>query len=280
MRALWSGTISFGLVNIPIRVYSASEEKELSFHMLHKKDLSPVRFAKMCKRDGEEVPYNEIVKGYEYQKGEYVVVEEEDFVKANPKKTKTIEIQNFTLLDEVDTIYFSKPYYLEPDKGGSKAYKLLREALKRSKKVAVTEFVFHNKQHFGIVKAEGEVLVLYQLRYPSEIRSPDSLSLPKEEKVSDKEIKIALDLVEKQTETFNPKKYKDTYTEELQQVIDAKVKGKKPARKSKAPQATVSSDLMHLLQQSLTKSLNKKTPREEMRVPSTKKKSQIRRKSK
>src|SRR5262249_10175282 len=140
MRALWSGSLSFGLINIPVRIYSATEARALDFDMLHKKDLSPIRFARICKAEEKEVPWQEIVKGYEYQEGEYVVLDEEDFKRASVKKTKTIEIIDFVEEIEIDPVYYEKPYYLEPGKGADKAYVLLRESLKKSKKVAIARF--------------------------------------------------------------------------------------------------------------------------------------------
>ena len=282
MRPIWSGSLSFGLVNIPVRVYSAAEDHELDFHMLHKKDLSPVRYARVCKADGQEIPYNEIVKGYEYQKGEYVVVDEEDFKNANPKKTKTLEIQNFTHLVEIDPMYFERPYYLEPDKGASKGYALLREALKKGKKVAVVNFVFHNKEHIGAITTSGKALVLIQLRYHSNLRKADELNLPAQEKLSSKEVNTALDLVEKLTEKFQPEKYKDTYSDELHDAITAKLKGKKPAKKGKTPtKYTPAADLMQLLQESLKTSITKqKFTSEHLRSPSLKKGGSKKKKSK
>src|SRR5215211_1486354 len=143
MRALWTGSLSFGLINIPMKLYSATQEHGLNFDMLHKKDLSPIRYARICKADGKEIPYKDIVKGYEYQKGDYVVLVEEDFKRANIKKTKSIEMIEFTKESEINPLYYEKPYYLEPDKGADKAYVLLREALLKSKKVGIAKFVLH-----------------------------------------------------------------------------------------------------------------------------------------
>ena len=165
MRSIWKGALSFGMIHIPVRLYSASKSRELKFKLLHKKDLSEIRYARICKADGKEIPWEEIVKGYEYQKGDYVVLTEEDFEKADIKKTRTIEILDFTDENEIDTLYYSSPYYLEPEKGAGKAYALLREALKRSKKVAVGRFVFRHHEHLGVVRPHGDLLVLHQLRH-------------------------------------------------------------------------------------------------------------------
>lgn len=251
--------MSFGLINIPIRVYSASEDHVLEFDMLHKKDLSPIRYARICKLEQKEVPYADIVKGYEYAKDEYIIIDEEDFKNANPKKTRMIEIQYFISIDEVDSIYFDKPYFLEPDKKATKAFALFCEALRKSKKCALAMFVFHNKEHVGIVKPYEKVLLLQQLRYHTEIRTTQELVLPTAEKITAKELDIALQLIDHLSAPFQPEKYKDTYTEELMAIIEDKLKGKRPARKTKAPlPVTPATDLMNLLKESLQKDLQQK----------------------
>lgn len=253
MRAIWTGALSFGLVNIPIRLYSATEDHGLDFDMLHKEDLSPIRYARVCRADGKEVPYEDIVKGYEYEKGDYVVLDQEDFKKANVKKTKTIEIVDFVKEDEIDPIYFEKPYYLEPDKGAAKPYALLREAIKKSKKVALAKFVLRNREHIAVIKVSGNVLVLDQLRFDSEIRPPDSLNLPKSEKANTREIDMALSLIDQLSAHFKPEQYKDTYAQDLKAIIEEKAEGKKPKTKGKAPQPTEVRDLMAALRASLEK---------------------------
>lgn len=253
MKPIWNGSLSFGLVNIPVKVYVASEEHGIEFDMLHAKDHGPIRYARICTLDGKEIPYNEIVKGYEYEKGKYIIVKKEDFEKANVKKTSTIEIFSFALLDEIDPLYFVKPYYLEPDKKASKAYGLLRDALKKAKKVAVARYVFRNKEHVGIIWAHDDVLVLNQLRYHSEVRPHASLALPPKEKKIGKETEFAFKLIDKLTEPFKPEKYHDTYTEELVKTIKAKAKGKKVIAKGKAPTPSHTADLVQLLKESLGK---------------------------
>ncbi|MBX4187042.1 MAG: Ku protein [Candidatus Doudnabacteria bacterium] len=253
MRAIWSGALSFGLVNIPIKLYSATSGKTLSFDMLHKKDLSPIRYARVCRVDGKEIPYEDIVKGYEYQKGDYVVLTDEDFKKANVKKTKAIEIQDFVKENEIDPIYFEKPYYLEPEKGAAKAYVLLREALKKSKKIGIAKFVLRNREHLAVIKPFGNVLLLNQMRYQDEIRRPDDLNLPETKEAGKREIEIALALIDQLTSHFKPEEYHDTYTEELERVIKAKAKGKPIKAKGKEPQPTEVTDLMAMLRASLEK---------------------------
>lgn len=251
MRALWSGSLSFGLINIPVRLYSGTSDHGLSFNMLHKKDLSPIRYARICKADGKEIPYKDIVKGYEYQKGDYVVLLDEDFKRANLKKTKSIEILDFVEEKEIDPIYYEKPYYLEPGKGAEKAYVLLHESLKKSKKVAVARFVFHHREHIGVVKPYQQLLVLNQLRYESELRPFDQLNLHSV-KLAPQEVKMALKLIEHLSSHFHPKKYHDTYTEELETIIKEKAKGKKHRpSKGKEPKVTDVKDIMHMLKESL-----------------------------
>lgn len=254
MKAIWNGSIAFGLINIPIRVYPASEDHALEFHMLHKKDLSPIRFARICKAEGKEVAYQDIVKGFEFEKGEYVVIEDADFKAANSKKTSTIELQYFTESSQIDPIYYEKPYFLEPDKKSGKAYKLLWEGLLKSGKVAIGNFVFRNREHFGAILPLKEGLLLIQMRYPSEIRPFEELNLPKE-KTAPQELKMALTLIDQLTQNFQPEKHHDTYVEELMGVIEQKLKGAKPRKVKAAKSLHETGDLMALLQKSLEKSL-------------------------
>jgi DNA end-binding protein Ku len=253
MRAIWSGSLSFGLVNIPVKLYSATGENRLNLDMLHKKDLSPIRYARICRADGKEVPWEDIVKGYEYRTGDYVVLTDEDFKKANVEKTKAIEIEQFTKESEIDTIYFEKPYYLEPEKGAEKAYALLRESLKKSKKIGIAKFVLRNRERLAAIKPSGNVLVLEQMRFREEIRDPKELNLPDNKKASNKEIDMALALIQQLTEVFAPNKFKDTYIDELKQVIAAKAKGKPVKAKGRELKPTEVSDIMAMLKKSLEK---------------------------
>ncbi len=259
MRAIWTGALSFGLVNIPVRLYSATEDHGLDLDMLHKKDLSPIRYARICRVDGKEIPYDQIVKGYEYEKGDYVVLTDEDFQKANVKKTKTIDIIDFAKENDIDTIYFEKPYYLEPEKGAFKAYALLREAIKRSKKVGVAKFVLRNREHLAVIKPKGNVLVLNQLRFDEEIREPELKVPGKDEKASSREIDMALALINQLSEHFKPADYKDTYVQDVKQIINQKIKGKKPKAKNKEKDVapTEVHDIMAMLKQSLDKQKQK-----------------------
>lgn len=251
MRSIWSGTLSFGLINIPIRLYSGTDEHPFNFDMLHKTDLSPIRFARICKTEEKEVPYKDIVKGYEYQKGEYLVIEDEDFKKVISQKTDTIEIVSFAHEDEIDPIYFEKPYFLEPGKGADKSYALLRETLRKSKKVGVVKFVLRNRAHIGIIKPYQDAIILDQMRYATEVRQLEGLKLPSEKTISKKELDMALKLVEQLTDKFNPNAYEDTYAKDMQAVIDAKLKGAKPLKKAPPPKESKVHDIMSLLKASL-----------------------------
>ena len=252
MRAMWSGAVSFGLVNIPVRLYSATGgEAKLEFDLIHEKDKSPIRFARICKLEGEEVPYQELVRGYEYSDGEYVVLTDEDFQKANVTRTRAIEILDFVKETEIDDIFFEKPYFLEPDKGAAKPYALLREALRQSGMVGIARFVLRNREHIAAIRPSGNALVLDQLRYLSEIRSAEGLKLPEAVDLDQREMDLARALVNQLTDEWKPEKYHDTYTEELRQLIEEKAAGRVPAPKGEEPKPTEVVNLMDVLKQSL-----------------------------
>lgn len=251
MRSIWKGSVSFGLVNIPVQMYTASHEKEFSFVLLHKKDHSTIRYARICKAENKEVPWNEIVKGYEYDKGDFVVLQDEDFEKANLRKTKTIEVLHFVDENEIDSLYYSKPYFLEPDKNAGNAYTLLREALKKSHKVGLAKYVLRNREHLAVIKVYQNMLVLIQLRYQTEITLPEKLKIPSDEKAKSKEIEMAVKLIDQMTIPFKPDRYRDTYTDELMQVIKQKAKGRLVHPKTAEPPNTKVHDIMSLLKASL-----------------------------
>ena len=231
-------------------MYSATAGTEMDFNYLHKEDLSPIRYAKVCRKDGKEIAYEDIVRGYEYQKGDFVVLTDEDFKMANVEKTQMIDVVSFVQEKEVDLVFSEKPYYLEPVKGSEKAYVILREALKKSGKVGVAKFVMRGREHLGIVKPVGSALVLDQLRYEDEIKSAKELKIPEREVVG-KELNMALELINQLTEHFKPEKFHDTYENELKEMIKQKTKGKKIVAKGKAPEMTKSHDLMDKLKASL-----------------------------
>jgi len=252
MRPLWSGSLSFGLINIPLKLYSASRPRPLNFRMLEKHSQCEIQFKRICSKNHKEVSYENIVKGYEYRKGDYVVLTDEDFKKAKAEDSRTIEVVSFSDEDDIDPKYYEKPYYLEPDKKAARAYGLLREALEKSGKVAIAKFVMRDKQHLATIKTEQGVLVLNQLRFEDEIRPPQGLDLPKTQKYPKKELDLAQHLIDKLTEKFRPEKFKDTYTDKLMKIINAKAKGKKPpvVGKDQEPKGEVF-DLMAALKASL-----------------------------
>jgi DNA end-binding protein Ku len=258
MRAIWSGSLSFGLVNIPVKLFSATQQQELNFDMLSKKDMSPIRYARISTSTNKEIPWKEIVKGIEIKKGKYVVVTEEDFAKASPEKSRAIDIIQFVQEKEIDPIYYDKPYYLAPDKGADKSYFLLLRALEQSKKVALADFMLRNRNHVCAVKPYEGVLLLNQMRYQSEIREVPEIPDAKKAKLSPKEIDLALKLIDQLSETFEPSAFKDTYVESLKKLIDAKAAGKKIATPAERKVTADVKDLMSVLKQSLSTSSSSK----------------------
>lgn len=261
MRPVWKGALSFGLVNIPVSMYTASRDKEISCILLHKKDLSEVRYVRVCKLENKEIPWEEIVKGYEYKKGDFVILQDVDFEKANIKKTKTIEIVNFIKEGEVDTIYYAKPYYLEPARNAEKAYLLLREALKKSKKLGLAKYVLRNREHLGVVKIHENMIILNQLRYQNEIVRAQDITIPLKGRIDSREINIAIALIDHLTTAFYPKEYKDTFTEELKQIIKQKSKGRPVHPKAQPPKMSKVHDIKALLLASLEKEKGKNKTR-------------------
>jgi DNA end-binding protein Ku len=252
MRPIWEGSISFGLVNIPVRMFSGSDPHEgINLDMLHKEDHSPIRFARICRRDGEEVPWKDIIKGYKYKEGDYVVLTDKDFEKADARKTQTIDIKQFVASDDVDIRYFEKPYYLEPVSGGEKAYALLRSALDGSGRLALVRFVVHEREHIGVIKPIDQALVLNQMRFPSDLRKPTDLNFPSGHDITKEELRAALKLIEQETKKFNPDLIHDTYIEELEDIIKAKARGLDVAEHAPKPKDTSAHELMAALQASL-----------------------------
>jgi DNA end-binding protein Ku len=259
MRALWSGSLAFGLINIPVKLYSASKDRALKFKLLDKHGLHPVSYMRVRQGTHEEVPYEDIVRGYEYKKGDYVVLTDEDFKEASPKKTETIDIVNFADHEDIDSSYYEKPYYLEPEKGAAKAYVLLREALKRSGKAAIARFVMKEKEHIAAVIPHGNALVLHVLRFEDELRSAKELNIPTRAEYSSRELDVALDLIKQLEKHFKASEYADTYAEELERFIKKKVKKGKTAKVEKPRKSeeilgeSNMKDLMALLKKSLEK---------------------------
>jgi len=250
MRAIWTGSIGFGLVNIPIKMYSAVEESSLSLDMLDRKDHANIKYKRVNENTGKEVAWENIVKGYLVGE-KYVVLDKTDFEKAAPEKTKHIEITQFVNEKEIDSIYFEQPYYIEPEKTGTRAYALLRDALAKTGKVGVGMFVMHNREHVTIIKALDKALVLNRIRFSEEIRSSKDLNLP-DSKSKPAELKMAVDLISQLTTKFDPKRYKDDYTERLLKVIRAKSKGKVTPFKPMKVVHSKTQDLMEQLKASLS----------------------------
>jgi DNA end-binding protein Ku len=251
MKSVWTGAISFGLIFIPVRLYNASEVDDLDFDLLRRSDHCRIRYARVCRETGEEVPNDEIVKGYQYKKGEYVILEDEDFKRANVQKRQTIDIISFVDAKEIDEKFLEKPYYLEPTKEAKKAYVLLREALRQSGKVGVSRFIMRSRERIALIKAYENVIVLNQMRYASEIRPADELDLPGELKLEERELDIAVKLVNQLTQTWHPQEYRDVYVDELRKIIQDKIQGKPPTVEKEEPIPVQVTDLFERLNQSL-----------------------------
>jgi DNA end-binding protein Ku len=256
MRAVWNGTISFGLVSIPISLYPATRRDELKFRLLRKKDLSPVNYKRVAEADGKEVPWEDIVKGYEYEKGKFVVIKDEDFERVDVEATQTVDIINFVEIDEVDPLFFYKPYFMEVGKGGDKAYVLLREALENSGKIAVSKVVIKTRQHLAAINPQKHGLMLELMHFPEELIDAGEFKSPAEKSLGKPEMKMASQLIESMSTKWTPDMYQDDYREALEKVIEEKVEsgGKTKAAPKRHKKATNVIDLVSVLQQSLDQS--------------------------
>ena len=261
-RVIWKGNISFGLVSIPVGLYPAEKKEEVSLVQLDQKDLSPIGYKKYNKQTGQETPPQDIVKGYEYEEGHYVILTDEDLKKANVKATQTVEILDFIDRNEVPPIYFDKPYFLAPDEKGKKGYALLRETLKRTGKAGIAKVVIHTKEYLAALIPYGNVMILDLMRYASELRDPGELELPAEDLaelgVSDKEVSMAERLVEGMADKWEPARYRDRYREDLKAMVEAKIAtGETKAAYEEAAKEVAARgevvDLMGLLKQSIEK---------------------------
>ena len=251
MRSIWNGSISFGLVTIPVKIYSASEDHKLDLDMLDSSDHARIRYKRVNENTGEEVQWKDIVKGYK-QDDSYIVLSDEDFEQANAKKSKSIDIEEFISEEEVADVLFKKPYFLEPQKGGEKSYNLLKNALLETKKLGVATFVMRQKENLSLIGVYKNALVLHVIRFSDEIRNPDELKLPDTE-VSKREIDMAKSLIEQYTEDFDFSKYKDVYNDQLLEIIKAKSSGKKSKVEKFEAKPTPAKDLMAQLKASLEK---------------------------
>ena len=260
-RAIWKGSIDFGLVSIPVRLYTAENSNSLSFDLLDKRDFSRIRYRRVNEKTGREVPWDDIVKGYQYKKGEYVALSDADFAHANVEATQTISITDFVNANDVSPIYYDKPYYLEPLKNGHRAYALLREVLHDTGKVGIAKVVIRSREHLAMVLAQGPALILELLRFPHELRDASRLELPKAGSkgaaMAAQEIKMAERLIETMMGKWQPDKYRDEYRDDLMKVIDKKIEsGKTKAIATRMPAAPRQRqgkviDIMHLLRQSV-----------------------------
>jgi DNA end-binding protein Ku len=224
-RAIWSGSISFGLVNVPVRMYSAIDEQDVRFHLLHEKDDSRIGYEKVCKEEGKPVPDDEIVRGYEVSEGEYVYVTDEDLEAAAGETYRTIDIQDFVAVDEVDPVFFERTSYLGPAAGGEKTYALLVRAMEESGLVGIASYVMRDKQQLGCIRVRDRMLVLEKMFFADEIRPTDDIA-PRTTRVGKQELAMALDLIDRFRGPFEPERYEDTYRTALLRMIDRKRKGK------------------------------------------------------
>lgn len=252
MGTIWKGHISFGLVNIPVRVESATRDTTPKFRMLHGRDNSPVKTVRVRQRDEEPVEYKELVRGYEYDPGRYVILDDEDFRQVALQTTRTIDILDFVDESEIDSRYFEKPYYLAVQRGGEKAYALLRRAMRETGKVAVAKVVFQRREHLAAVKVVDDVLVLDLMRFSDELIPLTTIETPKEEPLTDKEIDVALQLIQQLSTSFDPQAYGDEYTKKLHERIQAKIEGREIAKiEAEAPVETQVVDLVAKLKESV-----------------------------
>lgn len=249
MKAVWKGSIGFGLVNIPIKLFSAIETNKLDFDMLDKKDQSNIKYKRVNEKTGKEVPWKQIIKGYLHN-DKYVLVDDKDFEKASPEKSDHIEIIQFVEETEIDSVYFESPYFIQPEKSGTRAYGLLKEALKKASKAGVGSFVMRDREHICIIKPYQDVLVLNRLRYAAEVRATKEINTGTG-KSKPAEIKMAINLINQLTSEFKPDKFKDDYTNKLLKIIKAKAKGKTTTYKPMKVVHSKASDLMGQLKASL-----------------------------
>ncbi|MGA8795979.1 MAG: Ku protein [Candidatus Cybelea sp.] len=259
-HAIWSGAINFGLVTIPVKLFTAVKTDDLSFNLLHKTDEGRIKYERVCSVDGRPVPWDEIVKGYEYEKGQYVLLTDDDFAKVNPEATQSVDIVEFVELDKISPMFFDKPYYLEPTKQGRHAYALLREALAESNRVAIARVVIRTKEYIAAVKPIDGALVLELMHWANEIVASDTLELPDNEKLPEKEMQMARMLIDTMSvDEFEPEKFTNKYRDELLTMIEARAEGKELPKAKKAPARSKVVNLMDVLAKSLEESKSRRT---------------------
>lgn len=265
MRAIWKGSISFGLVNIPIALFPATRREELKFQLLRKKDHSPINYKRVAEVDGEEVPWDEIVKGFQYEKGRFVVLEEEDLERVPIEATQTVNITTFVDLAEVNPAFFYKPYFMEPEKGADKAYVLLRDALVKTGKIGIATVVLKTRQYLAAVKPQEPGLILELMHFAEELVDVGEFKVPQSTKAGEKELKMAETLIESMSGPWKPEEFRDEYKEAVKKIIDEKIEN--PEAKPSAPlpkrKATNVIDLVEVLQKSLTEAQNRTSSKRE-----------------
>jgi DNA end-binding protein Ku len=258
-RSIWKGSLAFGLVSIPIELYSAVRDHRPKFRLLHAKDQAPVRYERVCQKEGKPVGWEDLVKGYEYEKGHFVVLTKDDFKTAALEKTKTIDILDFVDPGEIDERYFETPYYLQPAKGADRSYALLREAIRESGKVGVAKIILRDAQHLAAVEAIGDAIVLTMMRFADELADMGEFKFPKASAIRPQEMKMALQLIDNLAATWNAEKYTDEYRDNLLKIIKAKVKGRQPKLQERETAQTADVvDLMARLRASLEGKAEKK----------------------
>lgn len=264
-RAIWKGAITFGLITIPVGLFSAIEEKDFHFHQLHGKDQGRIRYKRVCSVCGEEVPLDEIVKGYEFEKDNYVVFTPEEMDQLPAESIKAIDIVSFVPLEDIDPIYFQKPYYVVPEPSGIKAYKLLEKAMGDSSKVGVAKITLRDKERLATLRVSGNVFVLETMQWPDEIRKPDFEELGKKPEIRKQEIEMAKSLIENLSDAFHPEEFVDTYRQRLEEAVQAKIEGQEVAV-SPTKEPTQVKDLMEALKASVEATKRKGEPKDEKKA--------------
>ncbi|MBI5546290.1 MAG: Ku protein [Deltaproteobacteria bacterium] len=258
MRPIWTGSISFGLVNIPVKLYLAAKSERFSFRMLHRPDEGPIQFRRFCSLEEKEVAYEDIVRGYEYERGRFVVVEDGDFDRIERAASRMVEVQQFVRREEIDPVFFETPYYLEPTKGAEKAYALLREALRRSQKVGIGRVVLREREYVAAVHLVGGALCMSTLRYASELRSAEALGIPSEGgPLPEKQLELALMLIDQLSAPYDPQAFRDDYHERVSQMIQEKLAGLPAPAKAPAAAPAQVVDLAEVLQRSIDEAKQK-----------------------
>src|ERR1700693_3447153 len=261
MRPIWKGSISFGLLYIPVAVYPATREEKLSFRQLRSTDLSPIKYKKVAEADAKEVAADQIVKGFEYERGRYVVLKDEDFEKVRIESSHSIDIPAFVEVEQIDPKFFYKPYFLEAQKGGEKAYAVLHKALSGTGKIGIAKVVIANREYLAAVKPDGLFLVLELMHFASEVLTPEELNRPKTD-LNDKELKMANTLIESMSSDWKPEKYRDEYRDAVMEIIETKAKNKElPPAPAPTPRTTNVVDLVKVLQESINRSQSVKVKR-------------------